>query len=335
MNIIQKKWEFLHSTSVLVPPQAKKLYVFGLATLTARSIHSLRANARLLSLNWNTAKSKAYRLTKNAKLVPFFLELLRHLALIIEGDIVAVDFYDFGSGLQVLMFAKQTTKGRALPLYFETLQYPIQKDSQNLFVITAVRRFTDIVGFKPTLVFDRGFACPAIIKFLKEHHYVFIIRIKGGKHVQTRNGRMVAARNLQRNDALVVAYGHTLRLVISDRPERGGEPWYLVTNDFASPREAIIERYYYRFEIEEFFRDAKRLLGIEWVNFKTARTLSVVLWFAMLGMWCLAYLETLLQEHHRNERRAMRLSSIRFLFELMQAACFSTAEGRYFNALCV
>lgn len=333
MNIIQKKWEFLNSTAVHIPKQAKQLYGFGLTTLTARSIESLRSNARLLSLNWNTAKSKAYRLTKNTKLIPFFLELLARQSLVHESDVVAVDFSDFGNDFQVLMFAKQTAKGRALPLYFEPLQYPIQKDSQNTFVIETIKHLTDIIHCTPTLVFDRGFACPSIITFLKENHYFFVIRIKGGKHVQTRNGRTLAARDMQRNDAVVRAYGQTFRLIVSDVPENGSEPWYLVTNDLRSSREEVIRIYYHRFEIEEFFRDAKRLLGLEWVNCKRAQTLSVVLWFVILGIWCLVYLETLLEEHHETARRAMRLSKVRFIFEQLQAACFSAAEGRYCNAL--
>lgn len=335
MNIIQKKWEFLNATVQYVPPQAKKLYAFGLAALAVRSIESLRANARLLPLNWYTAKSKAYRLTKNTKLASFFPELLARLGLVRSDDTVAIDFSDFGNRLQVLLFAKQTGRGRALPLYFEVLRYPIQKDSQNLFVIAAITRFTEIVNCKPTLVFDRGFACPAIIQFLKEHRYIFVIRVKGGKHVQTRNGRMVATRDMRPSDTLVRAYEHTLRLVVSDRPDHGAEPWYLVTNDRASSREHAIEIYYHRFEIEEFFRDAKRLLGLEWVNCKTGTTLSIVLWFVILGIWCLAHLETLLRQHREHERKAMRLSRVRYLFEYIQSACFSAAEGRYFHALCV
>lgn len=331
MNIIQKKWEFLNSTAVCVPPQAKKLYRFGLATLSTRSIASLRANARLLPLNWNTAKSKVYRLTTNNKLVPYFLKLLVRCVRVRPDDTVAVDFSDFGNGIQVLMFAKQTGKGRATPLYFEVLRYPIPKDSQNLFVIAAIARFAAIIGCKPMLVFDRGFACPSIIKFLNAYGYPFIVRIKGGKYMQSRNGRMIAARNMRKNDARMRAYGQSLRLIVSNQPDNGGEPWYLVTNAVSLTRAEIIARYYHRFEIEEFFRDAKRLMGLTQVRCATAHTLSVVLWFVLLGIWCLAHLEALLREHHQRERKAMRLSCTRFLFERIQAACVFAAEGRYFN----
>lgn len=332
MNIIHEKWRFLNSTIGHVPTQARQLYSFGLATLSARPIQSLRANARLLPLNWYTAKSKACRLVKNAKLELAFPRILLALALVLPGATVSVDFSDFGNGFQVLLFAKQTRKGRALPLYFEILRYPIQKDSQNTFVIAAIRNFAEILGFKPRLVFDRGFAAPAIIRFLEKNQYSFLIRIKGGKHIEARNGRVVAARSLRRKDAIIRAYGLTLRLVASDTPENGNDPWYLMTNDFSSDREAIVAWYYHRFEIEELFRDAKRLLGLEGVRCKTERSLAVVLWFAILGIWCLAYLMKLLDARARNHRLTLGLSETRFLFEKIQAACVRAAEGRYFHA---
>jgi hypothetical protein len=46
-----------------------------------------------------------------------------------------------------------------------------------------------------------------------------------------------------------------------------------------------VKRYYHRFEIEEFFRDAKRLLGLEYVNFRKEESFSTALWFVMTGMW--------------------------------------------------
>lgn len=333
MNIIQKKWEFLNSTLDSVPKQARKLYLFGLATLSSRPVRSLRSNARLLSLNWNTAKSKAYRLTQNKKLLSFFPALAASLAPVGEKDIIALDFSDFGGGLQILMFAKQTGKGRARPLYFEILKYPIQKDSQNTFVIQAIERFIARMGCKPCLVMDRGFASPSIIRFLETNQYIFIVRLKGGKRLGTRNGRLLAARNMKRKDAIVSAYGKRLRLVVSERAEGAKEPWYLLTNDTISSREKIIDRYYHRFEIEEFFRDAKRLLGLEWVKVKRTQTLAIILWFLLLGIWCLAYLETLLREHERRMREAMELSGIRFIMETLEAEAFALSEGRFVREL--
>lgn len=333
MHIIQKKWEFLNSTLDSVPKQATGLYSFGLATLAARPIRSLRSNARLLSLNWHTAKSKAYRLTKNTKLLAFFPALLPEFAPLSEDDAVCLDFSDFGCGLQVLMFAQQTRRGRARPLYFEVLKYPIQKDSPNTFVIQAIEHFVKRVGTKPCLVMDRGFACPSIIRFLEDNQYLFIVRLKGGKHLLARNGRLVAARDMKRKDALVSAYGKNLRLVTSEHAAGAKEPWYLLTNDMAASREALIGRYYHRFEIEEFFRDAKRLLGLEWISCKTGQSLAILLWFVLLGIWCLEHLEALLREHEKDMRETMELSSVRYVFERLEAEAFALSEGRFFSQL--
>ncbi len=330
MNIVKEKWKFLNSTKKHVSPQVMHLYEFGLETLVARAITSFRSNARLLPLKWNTAKSKVYRLSANLRIPEIFTALLKTFNLVGSDDTVCVDFSDFGNGFQVLMFAKQTGKGRATPLYFEILRYPIQRNSQNLFVIQAVINFTSIVGCKPKLVFDRGFACPTIIHFMAQNGYKFIVRIKKGKSVQyTHSKRKVLALNKRKDDSEVVVYGCKLRLVISDVLPDMEEPWYLITNDFSSSRKKIIDDYYHRFEIEEFFRDAKRLLGLENLNVSKPLSLSVALWFTILGMWFYKCMEEKMSENDRRAKEVMRLSSIRYTYEIMQREYVIAAESEY------
>lgn len=188
MNIIKQKMEFLNSTTNRVPKQIKKIYLFGCAVLAFREIISLRSNSRLLDLNWNTAKSKAYRITANDKIRMVFPTLIKELTIVRERDIIAVDFSDF-HGFQVLMFAKQTKEGRTVPVYFEILTYPIKKDSQNIFVINTIENFVKHIGFRPKLVFDRGFACPSIIQHLSDKNHQFIIRIKTNEESDPRGCR--------------------------------------------------------------------------------------------------------------------------------------------------
>lgn len=330
MNIVKQKWEFFNSLAACAPKQTQKLFCFGLQVLALRSIESLRSNARLASLNWYTAKSKVGRLVSNPRMPKLFAYLLVKLEVVGERDIVAVDFSDFGE-FHVLMFAKQTRKGRTIPLYFEILAYPIEKgSSQNLFIIHAIGNFTNLVGCKPKLVFDRGFACPAIIRFLRRNQYVFVIRIKKNKSVTVREtGEKILAKDSPSNDLNVYAYDHNLRLVISERSGKNEEPWYLITNDFRSSREKIIDTYYHRFEIEEFFRDAKRILGLEHVQFKTTLSLSITLWFAMLGFWFLWMLEEKLGEQTRKARATMRLSIIRYYFEQLHKEIILAAEAPF------
>lgn len=331
MNIVKQKMEFLNSTLNYVPKQIKKLYVFGFTVLAFREISSLRSNSRLLDLNWNTAKSKAYRITANKKIQKIFPNLLKELNITREKDIVAVDFSDF-NGFQVLMFAKQTKEGRTMPVYFEILTYPIQKDSQNAFVINAIENFSKLIGFRPKLVFDRGFACPSIIEHLSEQNHKFIIRSKKIKKVTNKEtGEILQVKDSTKNDFAVMAYGKNLRIVISDQLEDIPEPWYLITNDFESAREKIIEQYYHRFEIEEFFRDAKRLLGLEYINFKKKRSLAIILWFVMLGIWFLWTLKE--TEKDKIQRNKMRLSKVRYFLEKMKTEIFVASEAQFLSEI--
>ena len=328
MDSIQQKMRFLNSTAEVVPKKLRTLYRFGFSVLSFREIRSLRANSRLLGLNWNTAKSKAFRVMNNGNLAKIFPRLLTDLGIVTGGDILAVDFSDFG-GFQVLMFAKQTEKGRAIPVYFEILEYPIRKNSQNIFVIHAIENLSQILGFRPKLVFDRGFACPSIIRHLCEKRHLFVIRIKKIKRVtDKKTGEVLSVEHAQKNDVRVLAYGRkNLRVVISDVPETRDDPWYLVTNDLRSSRETIIKTYYYRFEIEEFFRDAKRVMGLEYVRFKKKHSLAIALWFVMLGMWFVQTMEETKQDQRLREK--MGLSRVRYVFEKMKAEIFFASEGKF------
>lgn len=327
MNIIAKRRDFFHTLSPHLPTKLIHLFTFGYETLVAKEIVSTRTNARQSGHNRHTAKSKMYRLLKNKRLLTYLPTLVRQLQLVTETDVVAVDFSDFGNGYQVLMFAKQTKHGRALPLYLEILEYPIEKDSQNLFVMAAIERFYAITGCTPTLVFDRGFACPSIIDYLAQNGHQFIIRIKKRKKLATRTtGRIVVAEEHARNDISVTGYGHILRLIRSDKPQNDNDPWYLITNDTDNTRDEIISRYYHRFEIEEFFRDAKRLLRLEWVHCKTGQSLSILLWFALITVWLFVVVSETLTDEHETERKQWRLSQFRYVMELLNRALWQQAR---------
>lgn len=327
MNILARKREFLQPLVPMVPLKVTRLFRFGYDTLVGCEVQSSRANARRSTHLWNTAKSKMYRLLGNARMLSVFPQLLASLTLVSKDDAVAVDFSDFGSDRQVLMFAKQTKRGRALPLYFEVLQYPIEKDSQNLFVIAAITRFFETVGCTPILVFDRGFACPSILRFLAQHQHKFIIRIKKRKFLaHSKTGKIAAAEDFKSYDVRVHVYGHDLRLIASDDPCNGNDPWYLVTNDFASTRKQIIAHYYHRFEIEEFFRDCKRILGFEYLRFKTTQGLAVALWFALLTCWLFEKITHALTEAQEQERARWRVSRFRYVYESITRELLRAAE---------
>lgn len=290
-NIIQNAAGFPQIVKIVFPKKIHKLLEFGFRAVSIQRIISLNFNARSSVANRHTAESKIYRLTKNARFVKLFPKLLLKLKLISDNDVIAVDFSDFG-GLQVLMFAKQTKSGRAIPLYFEIITYPITKGSQNTFIINTINEFLRIVSpLKVRFVFDRGFACPSIIRHLAEIKVKFYIRIKGVKSV-IHGSKKKKAKQFKSGKSSVSAYGlKNLSLTITPPPQNGNEPWYIISNDTESTAEKIQKIYYYRFEIEELFKDAKRVFGLEYINFKKQHNFKTVLWFVILGIWLHYYLE--------------------------------------------
>jgi hypothetical protein len=316
MDIMHQRCTLFKDMRTHVPLKLWKLFTLGYWSLSCERVMSIRGNARTILSSAMEAKSKAYRLLANVNLRHALPRLLPHMGLVTKESVVAIDFSTFGH-FQVLMFAVQTRNGRAIPVYFDIITYPIEKDSQNLFVIRTIEAFVTLVGFRPKLVFDRGFACPSLIKHLAKNKHIFYIRLKGGKRVMGSDGNMCHVRALTSTDARVQAYDLTLRIITSNNPKNGNEPWYLLTNDMRSSRETVIRHYYFRFEIEEFFKDAKWLQGLEHTRFQKIESVTTLLWFVLIGWWCFVYIYPLLPAcllTHTHDR----ISFVRQVFEYMQ-----------------
>src|SRR5438045_2209630 len=188
MSIINSSNQFLQTIAPVFPHKVHKLLVFGYRALSIQRIQSLNSNARSTVANTKTAESKAYRLGGSNLIRWAFPRLISRLGLVCENDIIAVDFSDFGL-VQVLMFAKQTREGRALPIWFAVLPYGWTKEtSQNSFVVHALEQFMYIVGRPVRFVFDRGFACPTITGCLARHKVTCYQRIRGDKKLLGRKG---------------------------------------------------------------------------------------------------------------------------------------------------
>jgi len=305
MNIVKASNDFLQSLIPTFQPKIHTLLEFGFKSISLQRIVSLNSNARSSVSNPHTAESKIFRLTKTIRFLKYFPNLISQLGLLSNGDSVAIDFSDFG-GFQVLMFAKRTNTGRALPVYFEILTYPIEKDSQNIFVITAIKNFcTYITPLDVSFVFDRGFACPAIIEYLFKNKLVFYIRIKSCKTPAYKTYTQ-KARDFNSGVHLVKAYENKqLTLTVTPappgKPGKLQEPWYIISNDVWNTAKTITEIYYHRFEIEEFFKEAKRLFGLEYIRFKKYTSLSIILWFVMLNFWLQRYLLKTAQQETKQD----------------------------------
>lgn len=202
-----------------------------------------------------------------------------------------IDFSTF-CGFETLAFGVQTGNGRALPVWASCLTYPIKETgSQNLFVISEIKKFGSLLGFYPKFVFDRGFWIPDLIQFFLLEKVTFYLRIKQRKLLECEDGiKSAKVLGKRKKDTPIKLYGHTLRLIVSPPPpKRIGkvlqERWYILTNDLKNSREGILNIYYLRFEIEETFKDLKHVSKLKKFFIKKKLSFKILLNFICLGFW--------------------------------------------------
>jgi len=342
MCILQESYDFLQQK--LLPQVGKrhtKLFTFGFEALTIKPFVSLNGNARITVANRKTAETKIYRVMHTPPFVSLFPHLVTHLRLVKPTDTINVDFSTF-CGYQVLTFAKQTSLGRALPVYFSVIEYPIESEgSQTIFIKETINSFVKLLGFRVHLVFDRGFESPYLVPFLREQQIPFTMRFKKDKHV-LYGKKEIPLRNLPwfENDTIVEVYECvTLRVVrsekMSERKDSLGivEPWYIITNDYQSSTDQIIARYYFRFEIEETFKDIKYVFTLKrFYRIKTQQTFTILLWFYVLAVWLAFLLKTtkayLIQRIEQKRRK--KLSVVRYFAEAIQLELFASFKQQFF-----
>ncbi len=288
MHILRESYRCLQ-VKILphIQKRHRKLFTFGFYALTLQHFISLNSNARMTVAKRATAESKIYRLVSNKTMLTYFPVLLTHLKIVTSQDTLNVDFSSF-CGFEVLTFAKQTVLGRAIPVYIAAITYPIENPgSQTIFILETVKEVVRILGFCPHFVFDRGFELPYLVSYLVRNHIRFTIRMRKDKHV-LYEGKKIPLWNLPwfANNCIVHIYGETLRIVVSEKKQQMEEPWYLLTNDVCHTTDEIIAAYYFRFEIEETFRDVKHIFALKrFYRIKKKQTFLILLWFYILGIW--------------------------------------------------
>jgi len=318
MNILLQTVKLFNNRIIpLTGKRHRKLFSFGFQALSLQDFVSLNSNARSIIRNRSTAESKIFRLVSNETMREYFPRLAASLGLVEPTDTVNVDFSSF-SGFEVLTFAKQTVLGRAIPLYFCPLTYPIILDekSQTLFTIREIKKFKEIFGFYPSFVFDRGFTLPLLVEFMIKEKITFYLRMKKDKYIFWKK-KYLPLRCLPwwEDDTAVSVYNRDLRLVRSQ--QKGTEPWYILTNDFASSSDQIVSRYYFRFEIEETFKDLKHVGRLKKFFIRKKLTFSILLWFLILSIW-LSFLVAQMRHFITGRVKTnthKRLSFIRQFFE--------------------
>jgi len=325
MNILQKSLQIIYEKFVPhVSLKHYKLFLFGISSLTLIRFQSLNGNARLIVENTNTAISKMKRLVKKEKLISSFSSIISNLHLVTKDSVVIIDFSTF-CGFQVLTLGLQTKLGRAVPLYFDIILYPIYDEtSQNIFILKTISAFKKILGFYPQFVLDRGFAIPVLIEYFVKNQIVFYVRSKQGKYVTITDKYGKETRlpifKADKVDTTIKTYDYILRLIVSNKPKDKEEPWYIITNNFDLKRKKIIDIYYYRFEIEETFKDLKHLYDLDKFLIRKILTFKILLWFVILGL-ILAYFIELAKEKLK-ENSKQKLSFVRSWFEGIQRSLF-------------
>ncbi len=322
-----------------VSPRWQEQVSFGLSAYAMNEFHSAASNARMVVANSNTAVSKSERLLANQKLANQFGKLFDSLSLVKPTSYVNID-HSHMNGLTALVGAMQTRKGRALPCLVETTysedlsardDAPPREQSlrwnkqaarlSQCFTghcIDSLQGFHDRLGFWPKLVFDRWFANYSLVTHLSAEGAIYYIRLKAGRYVECE-GKRVKAEQLEK-DAVIELFGLRLRIVRSPKDGKNDEPWYILTNDFSSSRAKVIRIYYYRFEIEEDFKDIKHILGLKRTRFNNPNSLKVILWLMALGI-ALLYLATkhLVRVSHSAHPKK-QCSWFRIAFEAWQRA---------------
>jgi hypothetical protein len=335
-----------------IPQVWYRQFQFGLNTLALQPFISGNANARTTAVPAGTAESKMSRLLHNEKLPNTLAKITIGLAHITKASVINIDHSDF-NGLVALVFAVQTRKGRALPVFLDTAysgklsarddapkriqtmrkQYMVQEQESDETdrTIAALKALHTLLGFWPKLVFDRGFGGQRILQFLVAEGATFFIRMKA-KRLAEFGGEIIELRNLPQKDTIVTLAGLSLRIIRSPKNGKNDEPWYILTNDTKRSRTKIVRIYYHRFEIEETFRDTKSILGLGKAQFNKPLSLKILLWFVILGILILynsglKALGALLWRELKPRGHKKRISWFRMLYEKREQEICQAAYG--------
>jgi hypothetical protein len=284
-----------------------KQLTFGVQAYGLQAFQSAAGNARMTVKNTRTALRKQERLFTNHRLADQLGTVFDSLGLVKPSSYVNIDHSDM-NGLTALVGAVQTRHGRAIPCMVETtyaLRIPGMGSARSTprwqqlrdamtearrtqsftgHTIDALQNMHDRLGYWPKgLVFDRGFGNESIVEHLHAEGATFYIRMKAGRYIEC-NGERMKIQQLKEKDATIQLYGLTLRVIRSTKDGKNEEPWYILTNDRTTSRTKIIRIYYYRFEIEETFKDMKHIFELKRTKLNKPLSLKLLLWFVGLGI---------------------------------------------------
>lgn len=341
--IVPQSIKFINTIGAQLPKKLQGMFRFGVKSFCLQPLVSCNSNARTSHTGSpRAALQMMYRLLRHQDLQLSVWQAIANIQPLTNSNLVNVDYSNLGP-LAILGFAAQTHQGRARPVLMESLasntqgfkqshpkyhkvkqHYQLWKKAlqvdQYSFVTLSLDKLQRLYNTQPRLVFDRGFANTSIVSFLVEHGWTFYIRARGGFNVEL-NGHIHQVNQLKPGDYRVIWRGYRLRLVVGVRRRNCTEPWYILTNDHNLLSSKVLKVYYYRFEIEETFRDLKSLLLLKGSRIRTWQSLQTVLCFMSLAIIvALLTVSRKLLKLYYSSHTKKRLSIVRYWQEDLHSA---------------
>lgn len=270
------------------------LQVLSLGNAVAGTLSAARAGIRAIGVAYaelsgideKHAAKQVDRLLSNSALRVD--ELCAAWTRYVVGDakeiVVALDWTDFADDDHTTLYiALVTTKGRALPLLWKTLQKSKLKGQQTAAELQLLEDLHAALekDIAITVLADRGFAKAEIYETLEALGIDYVIRLKRDMVVTDSAGERAIAHELVPPNgrvkgvpnALVTAKERPVPLFVCVKAKSMKEPWCLISSLAERTPQEVVALYGRRFTVEETFRDTKNLnfgLGLSATHIRVA-----------------------------------------------------------------
>lgn len=270
------------------------LQILSIGNAVAGTLSAARAGIRAIGVAYaelsgidekHAAKQVDRLLSNSALRVP---ELCAAWTRYVVGDakdiVVALDWTDFAEDDHTTLYiALVTTKGRALPLLWKTVQKSQLKGQQTVTELKLLHELHDALDkdVAITILGDRGFAKAEIYETLDALGIDYVLRLKRDILITNAVGESIMAEELvptngrvkALEDVLVTAKKRSVPLFVCVKAKRMKDAWCLISSHKERAPREIIELYGRRFTVEETFRDTKNLnfgLGLSATHIRSA-----------------------------------------------------------------
>ena len=176
---------------------------------------------------------------------------------------VSLDTSDLGNGY-ILIRSSLVYRGRAIPISWYVIKHGsatvafVEYESVLSQVLNALPKGADIV-----FLADRGFVHKEFVRFCRQHHVHFRIRVKSNTLIRFSDRCVLHARDLRPpsgwaqfyNNVSILSQGiGSINLAAANAPD-AKDIWYIITDEAADIE--TLDDYSYRFDIEQNFLDDK------------------------------------------------------------------------------